>query len=606
MLGKIPAARLALIEKIVAHALKSVPRARRALTPGIPARVSSAVSPKKICARIGPRTWPPRRSRTWNSAAAARATACWSTSRRRSNADAPTAAHRALLRVVVAGHALPGRFDRHRVQPDEHRRAPHRAPGAGRAARCARHAARRSAVDRRAVAARILADDRDRPAARRRAGARARTPRARVARRRAHGGHAIFRRMLERSPRGGQRTRARAAADAEVARQRGARAARLDARRTFRVPRLSLLPPQARPLARRAGARRRQRARHPARPRQRPRKPPPPIVLTGHLRRQARAPELLVLTKANTPSTVHRGSYLDYVGVKTFDAAGQVSRRASLPRPVDVERLSQAARGDSAAAAQARRGDRALRPAAAKPRRQVGGQRHRNLSARRAVPDADGRAHPHRARHRQSLRAPARAPVRRVATASSASIPASSTCRATATTPKCANASSASCAQRFGGTHVETQVQISDSMLARLHMLVRTPQGAPAVDNIPAIEAEIAAAAATWEDRLQQALIARGVERSAVELATRYATRVSAGLSRRRRARAGARRHRRPRSARRRSRGTAAQPARAARRPARPAVTAHPAGRRPDLASPTSCRCSRTSGCACSPSIPIR
>ncbi len=34
---------------------------------------------------------------------------------------------------------------------------------------------------------------------------------------------------------------------------------------------------------------------------------------------------------------------------------------------------------------------------------------------------------------------------------------------------------------------------------------------------------EIAAAAATWEDRLQQALIARGVERSAVELAARYA-----------------------------------------------------------------------------------
>ena len=60
-------------------------------------------------------------------------------------------------------------------------------------------------------------------------------------------------------------------------------------------------------------------------------------------------------------------------------------------------------------------------------------------------------------------------------------------------------------------------------MLARLHMLVRTPQGARPVENIPAIEAEIAAAAATWEDRLQQALISRGVERSAVELATRYA-----------------------------------------------------------------------------------
>ena len=36
--------------------------------------------------------------------------------------------------------------------------------------------------------------------------------------------------------------------------------------------------------------------------------------------------------------------------------------------------------------------------------------------------------------------------------------------------------------ERFGGTHVETQVQISDSTLARLHVLVRTPQGAPPVE----------------------------------------------------------------------------------------------------------------------------
>ena len=48
-------------------------------------------------------------------------------------------------------------------------------------------------------------------------------------------------------------------------------------------------------------------------------------MLTGHLRRQARAPDLLVLTKANSTSTVHRASYVDYVGIKTFDAAGNVT-----------------------------------------------------------------------------------------------------------------------------------------------------------------------------------------------------------------------------------------------------------------------------------------
>ncbi|RZS90118.1 glutamate dehydrogenase (NAD) [Motilibacter rhizosphaerae] len=42
------------------------------------------------------------------------------------------------------------------------------------------------------------------------------------------------------------------------------------------------------------------------------------------VRAKAREPKLLVLTKANSRSTVHRAAYLDYVGVKVFDAAGQV------------------------------------------------------------------------------------------------------------------------------------------------------------------------------------------------------------------------------------------------------------------------------------------
>src|SRR5262249_3572446 len=33
---------------------------------------------------------------------------------------------------------------------------------------------------------------------------------------------------------------------------------------------------------------------------------------------------LLIITKANSRSTVHRNAYLDYIGFKTFDAAGNV------------------------------------------------------------------------------------------------------------------------------------------------------------------------------------------------------------------------------------------------------------------------------------------
>jgi glutamate dehydrogenase len=44
--------------------------------------------------------------------------------------------------------------------------------------------------------------------------------------------------------------------------------------------------------------------------------------LPATIRAKAREKKLLVLTKANSRSTVHRPTYLDYVGVKRFDAAG--------------------------------------------------------------------------------------------------------------------------------------------------------------------------------------------------------------------------------------------------------------------------------------------
>ncbi|MEE1928071.1 NAD-glutamate dehydrogenase [Streptomyces sp. TRM 70351] len=46
--------------------------------------------------------------------------------------------------------------------------------------------------------------------------------------------------------------------------------------------------------------------------------------LTPDARAKAREHRLLVLTKANSRATVHRSSYLDYVGVKKFDAEGNV------------------------------------------------------------------------------------------------------------------------------------------------------------------------------------------------------------------------------------------------------------------------------------------
>ncbi len=47
-------------------------------------------------------------------------------------------------------------------------------------------------------------------------------------------------------------------------------------------------------------------------------------ALPPQLKAQAHLPNLLTITKSNTRSTVHRPGYLDYFGVKVFDAEGQV------------------------------------------------------------------------------------------------------------------------------------------------------------------------------------------------------------------------------------------------------------------------------------------
>jgi glutamate dehydrogenase len=48
-------------------------------------------------------------------------------------------------------------------------------------------------------------------------------------------------------------------------------------------------------------------------------------TLPPKVRELARVPQLLVLTKANSRATVHRPSYLDYIGIKRFGADGRVT-----------------------------------------------------------------------------------------------------------------------------------------------------------------------------------------------------------------------------------------------------------------------------------------
>ena len=91
---------------------------------------------------------------------------------------------------------------------------------------------------------------------------------------------------------------------------------------------------------------------------------------------------------------------------------GQRMRRASLPRPVHVDRVQRQPGGHSAAAPQDGQRRRPGGRRARQPRRQGAAQHPRELSARRAVPDQRGRAAAHGDGHPPSRRAAAVPAVR--------------------------------------------------------------------------------------------------------------------------------------------------------------------------------------------------
>ena len=119
-----------------------------------------------------------------------------------------------------------------------------------------------------------------------------------------------------------------------------------------------------------------------------------------------------MLTKANAASTVHRSSYLDYVGVKTFDGAGQVTGEH---RFLGLWTSSAYHKPPSEIPLLRRKLDAVIQHFGLPP------QSHDAKSVVNVIETfprdelfqtPGQRAHPDRARHRQPLRAPPRAAVR--------------------------------------------------------------------------------------------------------------------------------------------------------------------------------------------------
>lgn len=76
----------------------------------------------------------------------------------------------------------------------------------------------------------------------------------------------------------------------------------------------------------------------------------------------------------------------------------------------------------------------------------------------------------------------------------------------------------------LGGSEIETQVQISGSNHARVHVVVRTGPDAATMLDVAETERRIAIAATNWADRLRGALAQAFEASAAAELAQRYAT----------------------------------------------------------------------------------
>jgi glutamate dehydrogenase len=250
--------------------------------------------------------------------------------------------------------------------------------------------------------------------------------------------------------------------------------------------------------------------------------------LPRELKALAREPRLLMLTKANARSTVHRPGYLDYIGVKRFDASGKVTGERRFvglytssayhadPRQVPLLR---------------RKVDRVVARAGF---RQFSHMYKNLLSVLQGYPrdelfqiDEDTLFETALGILRLGDRRKTRVFIRRDLYGRFYSclvfIP-----RENFNTDVRLKIMQI-LKRHLQGTSVEFTVHLSEALLARLHMLVRSdPRQAPKYD-IHAIEADIAQAARRWEDDLKLALSDALGEEAATDAMKAYGNAFPAG-----------------------------------------------------------------------------
>ncbi len=246
-----------------------------------------------------------------------------------------------------------------------------------------------------------------------------------------------------------------------------------------------------------------------------------PTLLTGDIRTSARGRSLLVITKANSISTVHRGSYLDYVGLKTFDARGTVTgehrflglwtssaySKSPAEIPVLRHKVSQVF-GQFGLATQSHDAKSVLHVLETFPRDELF-----QASVDDLIAIVRGIVNLY---ERQQLRLFVRRDPFRRFYSCFIYVPRDRY------NTEARQRIEAIVMSAFHGKALETQVQLSDSVLARAHMLVRTdPDDTRAIDT-HAVEQLMSRAVRTWSDAFRDALAARHDETRALALARRF------------------------------------------------------------------------------------
>jgi glutamate dehydrogenase len=244
-------------------------------------------------------------------------------------------------------------------------------------------------------------------------------------------------------------------------------------------------------------------------------------ALPPQARALARAPQLVVLSKSSSRSTVHRPGHLDYVGVRRFDAKGQVvgehrflglyTSNAYSSDPAEIPLLRRKVANVIAQAG--------VVPGshAAKTLRNILETYPRDelfqISEAELLANATGILHlGERQRFRLFVR---RDPYERMVVCLLYAPRENYTTTLRLTWQRLLM-------QAFNGSSADFSVYLSESALARVQIIVRTTPGQiPAVD-IPALEARLATASRRWEDDLAQALIERLGEARGSQLFKRF------------------------------------------------------------------------------------